>query len=293
MACAISTTLYTLLRISRRLKRFTYWLELPLPRGERPDVFAARNRLNSDNHSCRSVDTMVWYPGGARLITDQQVVLLRQRLMEGKTPQSTAATAAMSERSARKWQRGELPSDSKKARRRWRSRPDLFEDVWESDVVPLLLTDSDGELSATTILEWLDERHPGRFGRSQLRTLQRRMRDYRALHGPDRGECPDLYSHCTPLFSGRPSCIPVHQPLKSYPDESQHRQQGQADSTSRSLTYQLSDSLSLFPIVCHWFVLLILCQVESALPFEDRSLSALPVVPEPAARPLCSGPAAG
>ena len=27
--------------------------------------------------------------------------------------------------------------------------------------------------SATTILEWLDERHPVRFGRSQLRTLQR------------------------------------------------------------------------------------------------------------------------
>ena len=32
--------------------------------------------------------------------------------------------------------------------------------MWESDVVPLLRTDPDGELSATTILEWLDERHP-------------------------------------------------------------------------------------------------------------------------------------
>ena len=50
----------------------------------------------------------------------------------------------------------------------------------------MLLSDPDGELSATTILEWLEERHPGRFGRSQLRTLQRRIRDYRALHGPDR-----------------------------------------------------------------------------------------------------------
>ena len=106
--------------------------------------------------------------------------------MEGKTQQSAAATAAMSERSARKWQRGELPSDRKRALRRWRSRQDPFEDVWESDVMPLMLTDPDGELSATTILEWLDERHPGRFGRSQLRTLQRRMRDHRALHGPDK-----------------------------------------------------------------------------------------------------------
>ena len=130
--------------------------------------------------------------------------------MEGKTQQASAASAAMSERSARKWQRGSLPSESKKARRRWRSRPDPFADVWESDVVPLLRTDPDGELSATTILEWLDERHPGRFGRSQQRTLQRRIRDYRALHGPDREvyfqqehppgrEAQVDFTHCTEL----------------------------------------------------------------------------------------------
>ena len=50
----------------------------------------------------------------------------------------------------------------------------------------MLLSDIDGVLSAPTILEWLDGRHPGRFGRSHLRTLQRRMRDWRALHGPER-----------------------------------------------------------------------------------------------------------
>ena len=52
--------------------------------------------------------------------------------------------------------------------------------------MPLLRSDPDGALSATAVLEWLDERHPRRFGRSQLRTLQRRVRDYRALHGPDK-----------------------------------------------------------------------------------------------------------
>ena len=130
--------------------------------------------------------------------------------MEGKTQQAAAASAAMSERSARKWQRGSLPSESKKASRRWRSRPDPFADVWASDVVPLLRTGPEGELSATTILEWLDERHPGRFGRSQLRTLQRRIRDYRALHGPDREvyfqqehppgrEAQVDFTHCTEL----------------------------------------------------------------------------------------------
>ena len=144
------------------------------------------------------------------MITDQQVVLLRQKLMEGKTQQSAAASAAMSERSARKWQRGSLPSERKKDGRNWRTRPDPFAEVWESDVVPLLLSDPNGELSATTILEWIEERHPGRFGRSQLRTLQRRIRDHRALHGPDREvyfqqehppgrEVQVDFTHCTEL----------------------------------------------------------------------------------------------
>ena len=120
------------------------------------------------------------------MITDQQVVLLRQKLMEGKTQQAAAASSATSERSVRRWQRGALPSDRRRNRRGWRTRPDPFADVWERDVEPLLRSDPEGELSATTILEWLDERHPGRFSSSQLRTLQRRIRDHRALHGPDR-----------------------------------------------------------------------------------------------------------
>ena len=58
--------------------------------------------------------------------------------------------------------------------------------MWAEEVEPLLRSDVEGALKATTILEWLDERHPGRFSLSQLRTLQRRLRDWRALSGPDR-----------------------------------------------------------------------------------------------------------
>ena len=91
----------------------------------------------------------------------------------------------MSVRTARTWQRGRLPSE-KKGKRRWRTRPDPFAGVWIEEVEPLLRSDVEGALKATTILEWLDERHPGRFSLSQLRTLQRRLRDWRALSGPDR-----------------------------------------------------------------------------------------------------------
>ena len=40
-------------------------------------------------------------------------------------------------------------------------------------------------LRATTVLESLQDRHPGRFTESRLRTPQGRMRDWRALGGPE------------------------------------------------------------------------------------------------------------
>ena len=118
------------------------------------------------------------------MVTDQQVILLRRRIMEGKTQQASAATAGMSARSARRWQRGPLSSEKKK--RSWRTRPDAFSEVWEEEIVPLLRRDAREKLQATVLLEWLDERYPGRFNASHLRTLQRRLRDWRALNGPDR-----------------------------------------------------------------------------------------------------------
>ncbi len=63
-----------------------------------------------------------------------------------------------------------------------------------------------GGLKATTIIEWLEERHPGRFSGSQLRTLQRRLQDCRALQGPDREAQVD-FIHCNALgvtIGGRP-----------------------------------------------------------------------------------------
>ena len=105
--------------------------------------------------------------------------------MEGKSQEAAAASSGMSERSVRTWRKGALPSE-KKVKRSRRTRPDPFAGVWEEEIVPLLQTDVGGILAAPTVLEWLDERHPGRFGRTHLRTLQRRMRDWRALNGPDR-----------------------------------------------------------------------------------------------------------
>ena len=102
--------------------------------------------------------------------------------MERKTQQTSAAMAGMSVRSA--WQCGPLPSETGQERW-WRTRTDPFDGVWEEEILPLLQGEAAGRLRATTIIEWLEEKFPGRFSASQLRTMQRRLQDWRALNGPD------------------------------------------------------------------------------------------------------------
>jgi hypothetical protein len=119
------------------------------------------------------------------MLTDAQVGLLRQKLMERKTQEAAAAAAGVSVRSARKWQKGALPSETKMPRD-WRTRPDPFALVWASVIVPLLVADEKRILEATTVLELLQEHRPGEFDAGQVRTLQRRMRDWRAVHGPEK-----------------------------------------------------------------------------------------------------------
>ena len=81
------------------------------------------------------------------MVTDQQVVLLRQKPMEGKSQQGAAASPGMSVRTARTWQRGRLPSE-KKGKRRRRTRPDPFAGVWIEEVEPLLRSELEGALKA-------------------------------------------------------------------------------------------------------------------------------------------------
>ena len=105
--------------------------------------------------------------------------------MSGKTLAAAAAAAGMSERTARRWQHGALPSTAK-APRTWRTREDPFADVWASEVVPQLVADTAGRLQVLTLFKALCRRHPGRFRPGQLRTLQRRVREWRVQYGPDR-----------------------------------------------------------------------------------------------------------
>lgn len=118
------------------------------------------------------------------MVTDQQVKRLRKFYRSTGGLAVAASRAGMSEKTARKYLQGkELPSEQVARVRRYRTRPDPFEEVWPE--VEKLLGANHG-LRAVTIFEYLQWRDPGRFQDGQLRTLQRRVKTWRATSGPAR-----------------------------------------------------------------------------------------------------------
>lgn len=115
------------------------------------------------------------------MIQDRQIKKLRRLLAAGKTLAESALRTGMTEKTARKYRNMEkLPSEAKQART-YRTRQDPLEPVWAS--VEKQLVDNPG-LQATTILSWLMREQPGQFDQTHLRTVQRRLRQWRALSGP-------------------------------------------------------------------------------------------------------------
>ena len=95
--------------------------------------------------------------------------------------ETAAAKAGMDAKTARKYRRlGRVPSELT-PESRWRTREDCFEAVWGE--VQGLLEVNPG-LEAKTIFEYLQRRYTGRFAEGQLRTLQRRVKVWRATEGP-------------------------------------------------------------------------------------------------------------
>jgi hypothetical protein len=115
-------------------------------------------------------------------ITDHQVQKYKQHRLK-LTQVAAAAKVGICDRSARRIEHSEaLPSQREE--RAWRTRADPLASVWNSEVVPLL--EADAMLNAVTLLEELQRRYPGSYGTNILRTLQRRVRQWRAVHGPER-----------------------------------------------------------------------------------------------------------
>jgi hypothetical protein len=99
----------------------------------------------------------------------------------GWTQETAAAKGGISVRSGRRIEQGEHRPKRGRAHD-WRTRTDPLAEVWESELVPML--ERQPQLQALTLLEYLQQQYPGKYGRSVLRTLQRRVQQWRATAGP-------------------------------------------------------------------------------------------------------------
>jgi Mu transposase-like protein len=119
--------------------------------------------------------------GMLRRVTDAQVKALRRLLNEGASLRQAALKADMDRKSARKYRFGQpLPSEAHKPHT-WRTRADPLAEVWP-ELVALL--QSAPALMAKTLWDWLQQTHPGKYPTSMRRTLERRVRQWKAQHGP-------------------------------------------------------------------------------------------------------------
>jgi hypothetical protein len=117
------------------------------------------------------------------MVTDEQVRRLRKLSKTEKNQEVAAAKAGMAPKTAREYLRDpRLPSERKEDRS-WRTRCDPFTDVWKE--VREQLTANPG-LEAKTLFEALQRKYPGQFADGQIRTLQRRLKRWRATEGPER-----------------------------------------------------------------------------------------------------------
>jgi hypothetical protein len=92
-----------------------------------------------------------------------------------------ASKAGMDPKTARKYRRAGRLTSEMPAAARGRTRPDPFAEAW--DEVQKLFENNAG-LEAKTVFEYLHRQNPGRFQDGQLRTLQRRVKQWRSTEGP-------------------------------------------------------------------------------------------------------------
>jgi len=97
----------------------------------------------------------------------------------GLTQVDAAAIAEFSERTGQRIEAGEHQPNRGRVRD-WRSSADPLAGVWESELEPMLRQQP--RLKPMTLFEYLQERYPGQYPQV-LRTLQRRVQTWKALHG--------------------------------------------------------------------------------------------------------------
>jgi hypothetical protein len=115
-------------------------------------------------------------------IKPKQVELYMKARKKGYTQGVAAAKAGISERSGRNIEHNRRTEPRSMVR--WRTRPDPLKGAWERELQPML--EQEPKLSAITLLEYLQMKYPEDYPDKVLRTLQRRVKQWQALYGPEK-----------------------------------------------------------------------------------------------------------
>jgi len=116
------------------------------------------------------------------MVTDQQVRRLFAMQHEHEHLYQASDAAGMSSKTARKYLKSrQLPSQSR-VEHIWKTRRDSFKEDW--DWIEQHFKESDGSLEGGELFEALQRLYPCKYQDGQLRTLQRRVKVWKALYGP-------------------------------------------------------------------------------------------------------------
>ena len=118
------------------------------------------------------------------MVTDQQVRRLFAMQNKYEYQYQAADAAGISGKTARKYLKNrKLPSQCR-VEHTWPTRQDPFADDWS--FIEQILKDTQATLEAKTIFEYLQMTYQGKYHNGQLRTLQRRIKAWKALYGPSK-----------------------------------------------------------------------------------------------------------
>jgi hypothetical protein len=109
---------------------------------------------------------------------EQIGILMKQSKTQCQT--IAAAKAGMSPKTARKYLKNPKQIAESKESHCWRTRHDPFLEDWP--VIEQFLSNAPG-LKAKTIMDWLIEQYPKKYNQKNLRSLQRRFKEWKALKG--------------------------------------------------------------------------------------------------------------
>lgn len=116
--------------------------------------------------------------------SDNQVRKLMKTYVKTKSAPKAALKAGMDAKTANKWlKNGCLPSEKPKKNRDWRTRQNPFSDVWP-EIEGKINNGSKAQIK--DLFEYLCDKYPNKWQPNQLRTLQRLVKNWKIINGPDK-----------------------------------------------------------------------------------------------------------